>query len=194
VNLARAWQAIARGNERLIDLGCADYEENGNTRRRFFVQLGGAGLDARAIQLVDWKQKQRLLQFAYVIAGFKALMEKQPRITCEADHREYRGRLVLVGNGKFYGGMLPVFPLANLADEQLHACVFENVSFWTMFRYAIRLFSGSTHPPSGVHYLRSKKMKLYSDEEVPFELEGDLVGHLPATFSVWDERIRVIVP
>lgn len=194
VNLKRAWQTVVRGNERLIDLGRAEYEENGESRVRFFVQLGGAGLDARAIQLVNWSQKQRYLKFAYVIAGFKALMERQPLMTCEADRREYNGRLVLLGNGKFYGGMLPVFPMANLADEQLHACVFENVKWWTLLRYAMGLVSGNSHPPSSVSFLRSKKFKLHSREPVPFELEGDLIGQLPVTFSVSDQKIRVVVP
>jgi len=194
VNLERAWRTIERGTEKAIDLGCAEYEEASAPRKRYFVQLGGAGLDARAIQLVDWKQKRRVRQLAYVIAGFKALMETQPQITCETEHREYAGKLVLLGNGRFYGGMLPVFPLANLTDGLLHACVFEKLNPWILFRYATGFISGNVKPSSSVRYLRSKEFKLYSRDNVPFELEGDLIGQLPATFRICRERIRVVVP
>ena len=194
VNLERAWQTILRGIEKKIDLGCAEFESAGAAQKRFFVQLGGAGLDARAVQLVDWKQKQKIRQLAYVIAGFKALMETQPRIICETGHREYVGKLVLLGNGRFYGGMLPVFPLANLDDGLLHACVFERLNLWIMFWYAIGFISGNVRPPSSVRYLQSKEFKLHSKDVVPFELEGDLIGRLPATFRICKERVRVVVP
>lgn len=194
VNLERAWQTVERGVEKRIDLGCAEFEKDGVPQKRYFVQLGGAGLDARAIQLVDWKQKQRVRQLAYIIAGFKALIETQPTITCESERREHVGKLVLLGNGRFYGGMLPVFPLANLHDGLLHACVFEKLNLWTVFRYALGYISGNVNPPSSVRYLQSKEFKLHSKESVPFELEGDLIGQLPATFRICDKKVRVVIP
>jgi diacylglycerol kinase (ATP) len=194
VNLERAWRTILRGTEKQIDLGCAEFLEGGEPRKRYFVQLGGAGLDARAIQLVEWKEKQRVGQLAYIFAGLRALREPQPAITCETEHREHVGKLVLLGSGRFYGGMVPVFPQANLTDGKLHACVFEKLNLWVFVRYAMGFISGNVKPPSSVRYLQSKEFKLYSKADVPFELEGDLIGRLPATFSVCDQRIRVIVP
>jgi diacylglycerol kinase family enzyme len=36
-----------------------------------FCPIGGAGLDSRAIELVNWELKKKLGPVAYVVAGFK---------------------------------------------------------------------------------------------------------------------------
>ena len=140
------------------------------------------------------KQKKKLLQFAYVIAGLKALREPLPEITCEADGKIHRGGLVLFGNGKFYGGRLPIFPQAHLADGLLHVCVFEKVNLWVAARYGLGFLTGNANPPSSVHYLQTNRFKLSSHSRTPFELEGDLVGHLSITASIHREKLRVVVP
>lgn len=193
MNLRRAWEIVQHGHERLIDVGVTEFEQEGKPRRRYFVQLGGAGLDARAIELVDWEQKKKLLQLAYVIAGLKALREPRPEITCEADGRLYRGGLVLFGNGRFYGGRLPMFPRANVADRRLHVCVFERVNLWVAARYGLGFITGNAHPPSSVRYFQATEFKLSSKLKTPFELEGDLVGHLPIRVRLHPERLRVVV-
>lgn len=191
-NLHRCWNTIVNGRERSIDLGVAEFEADGRPQRKFFAQLGGAGLDARAIELVEWEQKRKLLQFAYVIAGLKALREPRAEIVCEADGKLYRGGLVLFGNGKFYGGRLPVFPRADLADGLLHVCVFEKVNLWIAFRYGLGFITGDARPPASVHYVQTKAFKLTSSARAPFELEGDLAGHLPVQVSIHHEKLRVV--
>jgi diacylglycerol kinase family enzyme len=37
-------------------------------------------------------------------------------------------------------------------------------------------------------------LSLSSVKPVPLELDGELIGHLPAQFSIESERLRVIVP
>jgi YegS/Rv2252/BmrU family lipid kinase len=153
MNLRRCWDTITRGKDRSIDLGRVEFQRQGRAETRFFAQLGGAGLDARAIELVEWEQKRRLLQFAYVIAGLKAIREPRPEITCEVAGKLYRGGLVLFGNGKFYGGRLPIFPQASLADGLLHVCVFEKVNLLVAARYGLGFVTGNANPPTSVRYL-----------------------------------------
>lgn len=194
MNLRRSWEIILRGSERAIDVGAVEFERDGKPERRLFVQLGGAGLDARAIELVDWEQKKKLLQLAYVIAGLKALREPRSEIVCEAGGRIYSGGLVLFGNGRFYGGRLPIFHRASLADGRLHVCVFQKVNLWIAARYGLGFLTGTANPPATVQYLEVDEFKLSSKQKTPFELEGDLVGHLPAQVRMHAERVRVIVP
>ena len=57
--LELAWQAIGQGREMRIDLPRVEYQVQGKPQRRYFAQLAGAGLDARAIELVQWELKKR---------------------------------------------------------------------------------------------------------------------------------------
>ena len=93
LRLEHAWKVLKRARETKIDLGCAEFFEDGKPQQRYFAQLGGAGLDARAIELVSWKLKKSAGPIAYLVAGFQALAEKQPRITVSADGKKLDGEL-----------------------------------------------------------------------------------------------------
>ena len=55
-----AWQTLRSGRETKIDLPVVEYGAGGARARRCFAQLAGAGLDARAIELVNWPLKKRI--------------------------------------------------------------------------------------------------------------------------------------
>ena len=57
---AGAWRVIQAGRERTIDLPVAEFGPPERRERRCFAQLAGAGLDSRALSLVDWGLKKRI--------------------------------------------------------------------------------------------------------------------------------------
>ncbi len=75
-----------------IDLPRVEFSANGKTERRYFIQLAGAGFDARAIELVDWQHKKKVGPLAYVVAGLKALREKKPQITARRRRAKFHRR------------------------------------------------------------------------------------------------------
>jgi len=194
LRIERAWDVLQRGREVLIDLPHAEFSANGTRQRQYFVQLAGAGMDARAIELVDWSHKKKIGPLAYLIAGLKALREQKPGITVRADGREATGELVLIGNGRFYGGPFGIFPLADLRDGLLDVCVFPRINWLTMFRCAPGLLARRRLPERIVQRVRAAAFELDGEPAAAFELDGEWVGHLPATFSVEREKLRVIVP
>src|SRR5215469_6987233 len=54
LRIQHAWDVLQRKREIELDLPQVEFSENGAAAKRYFVQLAGAGLDARAIELVDW--------------------------------------------------------------------------------------------------------------------------------------------
>ena len=194
LKLERAWETIRNGRETLIDLGLVEYSENGSRTRRYFAQLAGAGLDARAIELVDWRLKKKIGPLAYVVAGLRALMEAQKKINVADGEAHGDGELVLIGNGSLYGGEFRIFPPADMRDGLLEACVFSRVNWMTLFRCAPRLLLRGTLPRAATANYRSTSLTLTSEALVPFEVDGEFGGHLPATFSMKRMQLRVIVP
>ena len=194
LKLERAWQVLKRTQEMKIDLGRADFFEDGKAAQRYFMQLAGAGLDARAIELVSWKLKKSAGPLAYLVAGFQALSEKQPQISASADGRKITGELALLGNGRFYGGAFHIFPEAHLSNGQLDVCVFPKVNLPTLLRLAPGFLLRQKLSEHRVRRLRAEKIELTSATPAAFELDGEWVGHLPATFSVERQKLRVVVP
>lgn len=193
LQLRAAWQTILNGGERAIDAPFAEYLALERRQRRYFAQLAGAGLDARAISLVDWRMKKRVSQFAYVLAGLKAMREPHPPITVEAAGQTLTGELVLMGNGRFYGGSLPMFPGAKLDDGLLDICVFKRVNWGLLARYAVGYATGRPKPPRDLKMLRVPQAKLSAAASVPFEVEGDLCGMLPVELGIRPGVLRVVV-
>jgi YegS/Rv2252/BmrU family lipid kinase len=194
LRIEHAWEMVQRGRETKIDLPRVEFSANGVQQKRYFAQLAGAGLDARAIELVDLSHKKKIGPLAYVIAGLKSLREKKPTIKVAADGQNFAGELVLIGNGKFYGGPFAIFPPADLRDGILDVCIFHRVAFPTLFRCAPDFFVRQKLPEKVVRRFRAEKFELSCESTAAFELDGEWVGNLPATFSVERGKLRVIVP
>ena len=190
----RAWEILQRGHEKKIDLPCVDFTAAGKTERRYFIQLAGAGFDARAIELVDFSVKKKIGPMAYIIAGLRALSEVKPKITVRADGQTLTGELILIGNGKYYGGSYDIFPGAGWHDGRLDVCVLPRVDLPILLRCLPNFLLRQKLPEKMVYRVRTTHFELTSDAKAAFELDGEWVGHLPAKFSVEREKLRVAVP
>ncbi len=194
MKLRAAWEAIRRGRETQIDLPQVEFTFNGSRLARYFAQLAGAGLDARAVELVAWQLKKKIGPLAYVLAGLKALLAAPSKITVTAGDHTAAGGLVLIGNGRLYGGPFRIFPRADLRDGLLDVCVFPRVSWLTLARCGPQLLLCGSLPSSAVIALQAKTITLIASTSTPLEVDGELIGHLPATLSLAQSRLRVIVP
>ena len=194
LRIERAWEVLQRGRETRIDLPRVEFSANGKSQKKYFIQLAGAGLDARAIELADWSLKKKAGPLAYVLAGLKALHEPKSKITVSADGQNFTGELVLIGNGRLYGGPFGVFPQAELRNGLLDVCVFPRVTWPTLFRCVPALLTRQRLPENLVRRFRARTFALTGETTTAFELDGEWAGRLPATFSVERERLRVIAP
>src|SRR2546423_8205277 len=101
--------------------------------------MAGAGLDSRAVELVNWELKKRIGFFSYAVAALQAFAETLPLIEVSNGRETASGQMVLIGNGKFYGGRFTVFPLADLCDGVLEVVIYPRINlesipraFWGM--------------------------------------------------------------
>ena len=194
LDVEKAWAVICNGRETSIDLPGVEFMVNGARQRRYFAQLGGAGLDARAIELVSWPLKKKIGPLAYVYAGLKALTEKLPQIIASNGVNRAAGELVLIGNGRLYGGNYRLLPQADLRDGLLDVCVFPRAGWLTLARCGLPLLARGRIPDGVVRRFQAETFTLESDSPAPFELDGELIGHLPAHFSIARKQLRVLVP
>ena len=192
--LELAWEIIQRGRDTRIDLPSVEYKANGTLQRRHFAQLAGAGLDARAIELVKWQAKKIVGPIAYVLAGATALLSASAKITIAGGGHSVSGELVLIGNGRLYGGPFKLFPKADLRDGLLAVCVFPRVNWRTLVRCSPGLLFNGILPASTTQLFQAESLVLSSAAPVPLQIDGELIGQLPATFAIQPLRLRVLIP
>jgi diacylglycerol kinase (ATP) len=189
-----AWAAIQRANEMIIDAPWAEYTAEGRVVRRYFAQLAGAGLDSRAVELVNWELKKRLGFVSYLVAGFQALTENLPPIEVSNGSETARGELVLIGNGKFYGGRFAMFPQADLTDGVLEAVVYPRVNLESVARSGWGMLTDDFHTGGHTMQLRGAELELKCERPIPFQLDGENIAPLPVKFGVASRALRVIGP
>jgi diacylglycerol kinase (ATP) len=189
-----AWQAILGAHETVIDLPFAEFTATGIAQRRYFAQMAGAGLDSRAVELVDGKHKKQFGGLAYVIAGLKALRGRMPQIVASNGTETITGELVLIGNGRFYGGRYNVFPMGDLRDAVLDVSIVPKVDLEGILRSGWGLLTNQLYSTGGVRHFKAETLSVYSADPVPFQLDGENAGPLPAKFGLLPRHLRVVVP
>ena len=197
LRLEDAWEIARAGAERSIDLPLIQSGRGQETSRRFFVQLAGAGLDARAIELVDWDLKKRVGFLAYIFAGFHALNElrRNPApVTVRCGERTARGPLVLIGNSRFYGGPFAFFHKASAVDGLLDVRVFRQADLAMAIKTGLGMLTRRLHRLQPVDYLQGPELNITAGARpVPFEVDGELAGALPVRVCIGPSKLRVVV-
>jgi len=186
-----AWALIQNGRPRTIDLARA--ESPGVIR--YFIQLAGVGVDARAVRAASWELKKKVGPLSYVWAGLKTISLPHARIEVSANgNGSVGGVAVLIGNGRYYGGRFSLFPKARMDDGLLDVCVFETWGYLDMLRYTQGVLRGVHIDLGGVEYFQAERLACHAPSPTPFELDGEDVGDAPVTFSVVPRALRVIAP
>jgi diacylglycerol kinase family enzyme len=162
---------------------------------RFFVQLAGVGFDAQIVEATDREFKKNFGPLSYVVTAGHLLSKKPPILQIEdGNGRQWEGSFVLVGNGRHYGGPFVFFPDADLGDGLLDVCLFQKVSYVDVFRYLHGILTGGHTKMPDVTYFTTRFLRVTSAERVPVEVDGELHGQVPASFSVETRVLKVIVP
>ncbi|MDD4933568.1 MAG: diacylglycerol kinase family lipid kinase [Methylacidiphilaceae bacterium] len=187
IQLESAWEVILRGKTRKVDV-----PRVGEQR---FVQLAGVGLDAEILARTHWWTRKTFGPISYLLAAVGLLGRSAPLLDVTLDGREtHHGRFLLVGNGRFYGGPFAVFPDARLDDGLLDGCLFAELNAVAVARYVQGVLSRRHTQFSDVLYFQAKTLTVHSSRPVPLEVDGELYGHTPCSFSLAPAELEVIAP
>jgi len=100
----------------------------------------------------------------------------------------------LIGNGRRYGGPFPFFKQARLDDGLLDVVVFKQLGYLEIIKYLQEVFFQFRNPFAGGGVLQTSRIRVSSEQEVPVELDGELVGQCPVEFQIRERTLRVLVP
>jgi YegS/Rv2252/BmrU family lipid kinase len=186
-SIEKAWNVIRGGTIRQLDLPKAG--------DRYFVQLGGAGLDAEVVRRTTRESKKALGPMSYLVSLAQVAGQKPPPITITGDGGlGHTGSFVLFGNGRYYGGPFRMFRQGSQTDGLLDVLVFKNQSIWDLFRYMQAMLVGHHPNLSDVEYFQTGTLSLSAEEPVPYELDGEMLGYLPLCVTIDRGALSVLAP
>lgn len=191
-NLSAACKVLESGRERIVDLPQIEFMGTGT--KRLFTQMAGFGWDARAVELVDWPLKKRIGRFAYVVAGVQAIHQRVPHITVSDGTHSLTGQLLIVGNGRFYGGRWALCPNAAWDDGLLEVTVFPRSTWGALIRGGLAIIVNRLGSLGGVQFMRSSVLEFTSQEPAPVQVDGEYAGTTPARCTIRPQTLRLVVP
>jgi len=194
-----AVSALREGRSRTFDVIRVDSIVDGKPAHKFGFLLAAAGFSANP-KIKPWMKRLLGPTGAYYLGIFLAIIAyRPPHMTVRADGQECsRGRswLVLAGNTEYSsGGSMRIAPGACPDDGELNTTVFP---VKPKFRMATQLLpkvaTGDHIKEPGVLYFRAKKIEVECDPPGVIDLDGDLFGTTPATFTVCPQAVQFMSP
>jgi YegS/Rv2252/BmrU family lipid kinase len=183
-----AVEAIGRGAMRRIDVG----RVNG----RPFLTTASLGLSVAITEALDPGVKRRFGALAYALASARVLRRARPfhaTIRWEGGHLRSRTVQVVVGNGRYYGGALPVAEDATIDDHALDLYSLEVRHWWQLLGVAPQLRRGVHGKRDDVAALRARWIEVETDHPMPIDADGELVAETPARFEVEHRALAVFM-
>lgn len=186
-NLHECWQVVCEGRTRTIDLP--------NANGKHFVQLAGIGLDAQAVKETSLALRRSLGPLSYLVSAAQIASRPPPRLMIESENVSTpEGSFVLIGNGRLYGGPFPFFKRALIDDGLLDVLVFKRIGYLEIVRYLQDVIFSSSITMPEIEYFQTTRLRVSSEDEVPVEVDGELIGNCPVLFQMREHGLRVLAP
>jgi diacylglycerol kinase family enzyme len=171
-------------------------------RSRYMVNIAGIGLDARVCEIVNHKKKQGYRgKKLYVSALFYCIKHRVPvaaKVMCDGQ-TIFDGKYLsmALGTGKYSGGGMRQTPLAVPDDGLIDVTIIPDIPMSVIARKVITLFTGTFHTVKQLTLARGSEVVVLPSGQAakePLEVDGEVVGRVPAKFKVLEDQLNVMVP
>lgn len=182
----------ARATRHSIHLGAIALP--GGRSRRFSI-MAGVGFDAHVVANLNLRLKRATGKFAYVwqtLVEWVRLSPRRFRVT--ADGAAYDCASAIVAKGRFYAGRYVAAPEASPDRDSFELVLFERGGRWAVLRYAVALGLGCLPNARGVRIVRARDIVIEGHDGEPVHADGDVVGTLPARFTIAPDKLCVLAP
>lgn len=189
------YKIIKNFKTKTIDLGLAG--------ERAFINVAAGGMLTEIAYTVSSEQKATLGNMAYYLEGAKELLEKrifqgERAINLKVESEEFTGDikalLFLVTNSTSVGGFKRMSPFADVSDGYLDVLIFKRIKISDVPELFASLVGGKHVDHNKVVYLKTKNIKIESDEKVTIDVDGERTSCLPMNFRVLEDKLKIIVP
>ena len=189
VDVGSAIRVIAEGASRRVDVG----RVNGHP----FLNVASLGLSTDLAERLTMAGKRRWGRLSYAAAATAVLARARPfRAVIVTEGRGVRVRTyqIAVGNGRYYGGGLPVRHDANIGDGRLDLYSLEFTAVWRLLLAGLAFRRGRQGAWREVRDLRCTRFQVRTRRPRPVNLDGELLTSTPARFDLLPQALTVFAP
>lgn len=208
---ADAARILRTGRTRQIDVGRVTFtRDDGEQESRYFLGVASFGMSADVIARVkeggpDWLPakgpKWLTGRLSFGVAMTQAAIKKSAtRVIVQLNDDSALHITVAnlcIANARYFGGGMKIAPNAKLTDGKFDVISIGDLGAARILANAPRLYIGAHLGMSEVgHALAARVVAraVDNDQCIEIEVDGELPGHLPATFQILPKALRIRCP
>ncbi len=190
-DLAACAAIVHDGAVRAIDVG--------RIEGRHFLNCAGFGYDIAVIE-DSWRVKWLQGDLLYLYCALKQLGSYRGLpVEIEADGRSHGRRellMLILANGRIFGGGFKIAPQADLGDGRLDVSSFGNARLTGRIGLLVRLLRGTHAQASAVESFRGSQFRLRFEKPPAYETDGEWNQAQSAELEIetLPGALRVLVP
>ncbi|RAW03272.1 diacylglycerol/lipid kinase family protein [Pseudochryseolinea flava] len=181
-----------------IDVGKVTYTTmHDEVESRYFLNVVDVGMGPVVVQKVLASGRPFGSAIAYYSSILSTFFSFKPKLMRAVSPRwtwEGKVRTFAVANGKYYGHGLCIAPSAKFDDGmfEIFACGDASVADFILQTAPLKRGKQINHPK--VSYYFSDRVEMTSSETCLIEADGELLGKLPATVCMANQKIKFLLP
>jgi YegS/Rv2252/BmrU family lipid kinase len=177
-------EKLVEGERKFIDIGIC----NG----RYFCNSLGIGFDAKVAS--DYNRSPFLKGKAkYLFQIFKnILFYNSENMEIPGFLERQKVFLISIGNGKSSGGGVPLTKEAKLDDGMLDVCIIKEANILQRIQNLAKGLKGKHLDLPFVKYFKTKALKIITEEEVTFHIDGEIFKGKIFDVSILPKKLKVI--
>ena len=185
----RAVERLGRCVERRIAVGRC---YGGEGAARYFIMMGGVGLDASIVAKVNPQWKAKSGKLAYWAAGFGAFFGRVGQFQVSIDGERRQCGFALVSRVRNYGGDMEIAGGASLLSDDFEVVLFKGSNPLRYAAYMVAVLLRQAQSMPGVRTLRTKRIEFSGEAHLQFD--GEYGGRLPASFDMAPDAVTLLAP
>jgi diacylglycerol kinase (ATP) len=123
------------------------------------------------------------------LVGFKNL---DVHLEVDGKKIDTRGVFVQIANAEYMGGGYHMAPMAKIDDGKLDVCIVGDFGKLELIRAIPGVYKGKHVTNSKFTHIATTAVRISTDTPARVQLDGELVGQTPVTFSVLPGAISLI--
>lgn len=191
-------RADAEAVAEVIDGGQGVRMDAGEADGRMFLLMLGCGFDADVVRRVHAARRGHIHHLSYAMPILESICHYQYpalRICCDGKtSQELSAKWAFVVNLPRYAGGLSLSPGADEFDGKLDVRTFRQGSLWHGLRYLTGVVLQQHEGWDDVEALKAETIRIESDGEAQYQLDGDPGGSLPVDIRVLPNRLTLLTP
>lgn len=182
---------LIAGDHRVLEM------DLGFVNDRAMLHMAGAGFDSRLFSMTDPRLKRRLGWGAYFPAGIRASLARPASLLVTTESESFRvdSPLVLLANGaSIISRHLRIDTKPAVDDGILDLYIVAATDALPTMETVMHAMLGGLGDAPDVIYRQVTSVHIESDQPLPYQVDGDVMGNLPIDVTVSPHALRVIVP